>query len=178
MEQSLKQLKTDNNLLKREKTGLLQEITTKEEEIAALKEQATSLKVTCDALSQKEEREAKTSYVELDNLKSQLLTKEDELAFAKRRHENEYKELAKNHGMFLAEVLTEAQEINTTVYTALRSSTKAKTEICKTNNVLLLIKQLKQDILTLSDKSSILEITVKQLRDEVESQAKTLTKGY
>ena len=176
MEQSLKQLKTNNNLLKREKTGLLQEITTKEEEIAALKEQATSLKVTCDALSQKEEREAKTSYVELDNLKSQLLTKEDELAFAKRRHENEYKELAKNHGMFLAEVLTEAQEINTTVYTALRSSAKAKSESCKTNNVLLLLKQLKQDILTLSDKSSILEITVKQLRDEVESQAKTLTK--
>ena len=177
MEQSLKQLKTENNLLKREKTGLLQEITTKEKEIAAFKEQASSLKATCKAISQTEEKEAKTSYIELDNLKSQLLTKEDELELAKRKHENEYKQLAKNHGMFLADVLNEAQEINNILYTPLRSNlTKPKPEARKTNNVLLLLKQLKQDILTLTEKSNVLEVTVKELRDEVETQAKALTK--
>ena len=176
MEESLKQLKTNNEVLQCEKTRLLGEIKTKGEEIGSLKEQTTSLKMICDEFSQKEEREAKTSYIDLDNLKSQLLTKEDEFEFAKRKHENEYNELAKNHGMFLAEVLTEAQEINATVYAALRSSAKTKPVNRKTNNVLQLLKQLKQDILALSDKSGVLEITVKQLRDEVESQAKTLTK--
>jgi hypothetical protein len=178
MDRSLKQLKTDNNLLKREKTGLLQEITTKEKEIAAFKEQVSSLKATCKAVTQTEEKKAKTaSYIELDKLKSQLLTKEDEFEVANRKHENEYKQLAKNHGMFLADVLKEAQEINATVYTALRSnSSKTKPEVCKTNNVLVLLRQLKQDVLTLADKSSVLEATVKELREEVESQARALTK--
>ena len=176
MEQSLKQLKADNELLQREKTELVEQVKVKEEEVCLFKEEATSLQMTCDALSQKKKCEKNASYIELDNLKGQLLSKEDELELVKRKHVSEYNELAKSHGKFLAEVLTEAQDINATLYSALRDSAKLKPEIHKTNNVLQLLKRLKDDVLALSDKSCALEINVRQLRDEVEVQGKTLTK--
>ena len=178
MEESLKQLKTDNALLQSEKTNLLEEIKVRENVITSLKEKATTLKVlTCDALSQTDDGEVKAFYIELDKLRGLLLTKDDELVLAKRKHENEYKQLAKNHGRFLAEILEETQDINTTLSTAFHSSAKSrKPASLKTNNVVLLLKQLKEDIATLCDKFTALEITVKQLRDEVEEQAKTLTK--
>lgn len=177
MEESLKQLKTDNALLLSEKTILLDEIKVREDEITSLAEKASTIKVTCDALSQTDDGEVKAFYIELDKLKGMLLTKDDELALAKRKHENEYKQLAKNHGKFLGEILTETQEINTTLSTAFYSSTKSRKPVfLRTNNVVLLLKQLKEDISTLRDKFIGLEITVKRLRDEVEEQAKTLTK--
>ena len=177
MEESLIQLKTDNALLLSEKTILLEEIKVREDEITSLAEKASTIKVTCDALSQTDDGEVKAFYIELDKLKGMLLTKDDELALAKRKHENEYKQLAKNHGKFLGEILTETQEINTTLSTAFCSSTiNRKLVFLRTNNVVLLLKQLKEDITTLCDKFIGLEITVKRLRDEVEEQAKTLTK--
>lgn len=172
----MRQLRSDNTLLNREKNDLVNKIKTKEDEVATLKEQVTSLRVTCEELSQWKESKDQRSYIELDSLKSLLLAKEDEIEVMTRKHHNEYKELTKNHGMFLAEVLKESQEINKTLFAALRSSAKSNNQLHKTYNVLQLLSQLKQDVLTLSDKSSVLEITVQQLRDEAESQAKTLMK--
>lgn len=176
MEQSLKELKTDNEFLQQQKTELWDDVKVKEDEIATLKEQATSLKKACHALSQGKQNEIKASYIEMDNLKSQLLTKEEELAFVKRKSENEYQELAKCHGLFLGQILAEAQEINLKLFTASRNYAESRPEIHKTTSVLLLLKQLKQDIEALSDKSSALEITVKQLRNDIENQSTTLEK--
>ncbi|XP_046848207.1 golgin IMH1-like [Xenia sp. Carnegie-2017] len=176
LEESLRQLEYDNNYLQDENKDLIKHITVKEDEISALKDGVKALEDICADLTHRENERKKESCLKLDDLKSKLLAKEDELRLVKKRHDCEYNELAKNHGSFLTKILAEVEEMGATLYKALKSLTAKKPEHFKSKNALEFLKHLKKSVNSLADQSSELDLKMKQLKLDYEAQTKTLNK--
>lgn len=176
LEESLRQLEYDNNYLQDENKELIKHIRVKEDEISALKDGVKALEDICADLTHRENERKKESCLKLDDLKSKLLAKEDELRLVKKRHDCEYNELAKNHGSFLTKILAEVEEMGATLYKALKSLTAKKPEHFKSKNALEFLKHLKKSVNSLADQSSELDLKMKQLKLDYEAQTKTLNK--